>query len=513
MANETDLRPYYNPDNFDAGYQVVYKPGVGLVNPSTGASVTRSIHPIVNNSVSGRYNPGANIGLKGLGIHKDIAGFEKDYFNDLEFLEYFDSNNLTAFLKNLFWNFLKNYLKVLCLQPLEVTRLVLQVGTFDFKKKAKKQKDIPRLLESSADLTPSISQNYDDESDFEVDYFQSTNDLKSSIASPTKRLDESIIKSPTKSKKFLKRKHKIQPVSKHTIDIMASIIAKDGPNALFRGLNAQFLYQTLSHTIEAWITGFLSPFLGIPDPFFLDLTHLTEPLRSLCLSVLACVLAGVILMPLDLIKIRLMITQFMKPYNSDDENDLETSTSSSAQLENGVQSQSTRSIRESLRHYPVDVLVKPPISVCFLTVLHQFSTSIFRKSAPYILFIRYNVDQYLAPTLYTLSNLFLLIMEFFIKLPMENLLRKEQVRFLLKPKSLTEDPLRVVTIDNPDRDLIVEFNDGWKPDSSTKTFKTLWERFLHLGLFNGWRVGVLNIIGFWGYKIVQSGASIQEERL
>lgn len=513
MANETDLRPYYNPDNFDVGYLVIYKPGIGLINPATGASVTRSIHPTVNNSYGGRYNPGANIGLKGLGIHQDTSGFEKDYFNDLEFLEYFDTNNLTAFLKNLFWNFMKNYFKILCLQPLEITRLVLQVGTFEFTKKSKKEKEVPRLLESSTELGAATHDTYDDESDFEIDYFQPTIDHKMpGITSPVKLLDQSITKSPTKSKRLDKKKYKIQPTSKHTVDIMSSIITKDGPNALFRGLNAQFLYQTLSHTIEAWITGFLSPFLGIPDPFFLDLTHLTEPLRSLCLSVLACVLAGVILMPLDLIKVRLMITQFLKPYNSEGEN-MEASTTNSNLTEDNGGAQSTRSIRESLRNYPVDTLVKPPVTICFLTILHQFSTSIFRKSAPYILFIRYNIDQYLAPTLYTLSNLFLLIMEFFIKLPVENLLRKEQVKFLLQPKSIAEDPLRVVTIDNPDRDLIVEFNDGWKDENSNNNLKTLRDKFLHLGLFNGWRVGVLNIIGFWGYKIVQSGTSVQEERL
>lgn len=83
----------------------------------------------------------------------------------------------------------------------------------------------------------------------------------------------------------------------------------------------------------------------------------------------------------------------------------------------------------------------------------------------------------------------------------------------MQPKSIAEDPLRVVTIDNPDRDLIVEFNDGWKDENSNNNLKTLRDKFLHLGLFNGWRVGVLNIIGFWGYKIVQSGTSVQEERL
>ncbi|EGV66352.1 hypothetical protein PSN45_003041 [Yamadazyma tenuis] len=509
MSGDTDLRPYYNPDTFDAGYSVIYKPGVGLVDPHTGASVTSSIHPILNNSSTGRYNPGANIGLRGMAaMSKDSQ--EKDYFNDLEFSEYFDLNNLGALLRNLFWNFLKNYVKVIVLQPLEITRLVLQVGTFDFQKKPVQtaKQPLPRLMDESSELTPQVSQQFsDDDSDFEVNYFQSLEKSKSSLTPEVGSPRKSRAKSPSKSKKLSKKKHKIQPVSKHTVDIIAAIVSKDGPNALFRGLNAQFIHQSLSHTIEAWITGFLSPFLGIPDPFFLDLTHSTEPLRSLCLSVSACVLTGIILIPLDLVKVRLMITQFNKPYNKDADADLEMGE----QLHTP---QSTRSIRESLRNYPVELLVRPPMSISFLTVLHQFATSIFRKSAPYLLFIRFNIDQYSSPSWYTIFNLLLSIMEFFIKLPVENLLRKQQVSFLLQPKSLKLDPMRVVTIDNPDRDLIVDFNHEWKhTDIKDNKFKSTWRSLVNLGLFNGWRVGVLNIIGFWGYKIVQSGASIQEEKL
>lgn len=522
MVN-SDLRPYYNPDTFDAGYLVIYKPGVGMVNPKTGHSLTSSIHPVVNTSgASGHYNPGANIGIRGMAnINRDVNGFEKDYFNDLEFHEYFDLNNLTELFKNLFWNFFKNYCKILLFQPLEIARLVLQVGSFEFDKAKKKlsKSKLPRLLDESGELTPSYkSQLSDSESDLEINYFQSNPDMSSSSPSNSpKRLSTSEFGSPkkaVKSKRLLKRKHKIHPISKHTIDIVSAIAAKDGPNALFRGLNAQFIHQTLSHTIEAWITGFVSPFLGIPDPFFLDLTRLTEPLRSLCLSVLACVLTGIILMPLDLVKVRLMITQFNKPYNNEDDPELDNSTELQPP-QSPPPPQSTRSIRESIRNYPVQLLIRPPVTVSFLTILHQFATSIFRKSAPYLLFIRFNIDSYLAPKLYTVSNLLLSIMEFFIKLPVENLLRKEQVRFLLTPKPYLQDPKRVVSIDNPDHDLIVEVNDSWQLDKPGKSNSavTMWHKLVNLGLFNGWRVGVLNIIGFWGYKIVKSSGSLQEEKL
>ena len=337
-------------------------------------------------------------------------------------------------------------------------------------------------------------------------------------------------KSPTKIRKLrsdrkAKNKNKIQPVSLHTIDIMSSIIAKDGPFALFRGINASFIHQTLSHTIEAWITGFISPFLGIPDPFFLDLTHLTEPLKSLWLSVLACVLTGLILMPLDLIKVRLMITQFNKPVSNEESGVSSTDSLVTNIKEEKIPEISTRSIRDSICNFPIHFLVHPPPTISCLTILHQFSTSIFRKAAPYILFIRFNIDSYLSPNLYTFVNLFLLILEFFIKLPVENLLRKEQVRFLLRPKSVVEDEKKVISIESEEDDLIIDFNNGWKDDIDNEVEDSdgelkplrsisLWQRIKILGLFNGWRVGVLNVIGFWGYNILKkNGAELKEERL
>ena len=539
MAGSNTLRPDYDHDTFDAGYSVIFKPGVGLIDTETNKPITSSLaSSIAKQSSQRNFKSGQNIGLSGLSSKKSIGdigigktttsnGTDKNYIYDLEFQEYFDFNNLSELLKNLVWNFCKNYCKVLLSQPLEIVRLVLQVGTFNFNDSPPKRPSrYSRLLSKQnvkSSSTPQVT-DISDDSDGEVNYFESPSP---SMNLPKERLRA---KSPTKTRKLrsdrkTKNKNKIQPVSLHTIDIMSSIIAKDGPFALFRGINASFIHQTLSHTIEAWITGFISPFLGIPDPFFLDLTHLTEPLKSLWLSVLACVLTGLILMPLDLIKVRLMITQFNKPANNE-----ESEVSSTDSLVINIKEEktpeiSTRSIRDSICNFPIHFLVHPPPTISCLTILHQFSTSIFRKAAPYILFIRFNIDSYLSPNLYTFVNLFLLILEFFIKLPVENLLRKEQVRFLLRPKSVIEDEKKVISIENEEDDLIIDFNNGWKDDIDNEVEDSdgelrplkavsLWQRIKILGLFNGWRVGVLNVIGYWGYNILKkNGAELKEERL
>ncbi|KAK6463714.1 hypothetical protein DFJ63DRAFT_313023 [Scheffersomyces coipomensis] len=563
------LRPYYDSDTFNAGYSVTFKQGVGLIDSDTNKALTPSLSSsIIEQSVNentgilkkvggsgGGYNPGVGIHAnRRFGNRSSILNGgnngDKNYIYDLEFQEYFDLNNLSELFKNLLWNFLKNYCKVLLSQPLEIVRLVLQIGQFDFPdstKKIKKSDPITekRLLTESDTLT--LTEN-EDLSDYEINYFQSPSDnLYNSTTSP-KKFNSSPKKKRANNSTKRKRSNKIQPLSMHSIDIMSAIVGKDGPFALFKGINASFIHQTLSHTIEAWITGFISPFLGIPDPFFLDLTHSNDPLRSLWLSVSACVLTGLILMPLDIIKIRLMITQFNKPLLEDnntkeklllekDNNNNTGFTSSESSVHNLANSTlnvnanlnnqyvSTRSVRESIRNFPVQYLVNPPSSIVLLTILYQFSTSIFRKTAPYILLIRFNIDSYSSPNVYTIINLISLIMEFFIKLPVENLLRKEQIRFLLKPKSLSEDPYRVLTIDNPDENLIIEFNSTWadvideeyeegdNEEQKEKERLSYWGTLKSLGLFNGWRVGVLNVIGFWGYNIFKNnGTELREER-
>lgn len=431
------LRPYYNHDTFDAGYLVIFRPGVGLIDTATDKPILATL------AQNSSFAPGKGIGLA---APVAVVSPDKNYVHDLELLEYLDASNLVELAKNLAYSFFRSYCRVLFSQPLETVRLVLQVGAFDFSHKGA-----------------------DEASDEEVDYF-------AALHSPL----------PLPQPKSRPKSNKIQPVSRHTVDIMGAVAARDGPFALFRGVNASFIHYTLSHTIEAWITGFLSPFLGIPDPFFLDLTHLPEPAKLLWLSVTACVLAGVVLAPLDLIKVRLMLTPLKPPQP----------------LETG-RTVNVRSVRDSIRNYPPALLVQPPPTITLLTLLHQCATTIFRKSAPYLLFVRFNIDAYQLPYWYTSFNLAMLITELFIKLPVENLLRKEQVRFLLKPKTLQEDPHRVVTIDDPDENLIVNFN-------GHHTQGTLYEQLRLYGLFNGWRVGVLNVIGFWGYNIFKSTAVVEE---
>lgn len=495
MSGDNKLRPYYDHDTFNAGYLVIFKRGVGLIDTTSQREITSGFG--INAT-----KPSFGIGLGIPAVPAPPRMADKNYVYDLEFAEYFDSQNMVEVLKNLAWNFVKNYCKVVLSQPLDIVRLILQVGHFDF---LGARPHAAVLLQKRAPEFMAVSDSmYDDE---EIEFFQPWKPTEHPLHLPEAEPEPVPEPAP-------KNAHKLYPISQHTIDIMSAVASKDGPFALFRGINASFIHYTLLHTIEAWITGFVSPLLNIPDPFFLDLTHSSDPVRSLWLSVIACVLTGVILMPLDLIKVKFMITPFNKTASADQD----SSPGSTPVPEDGPAASTfnPRSIRDSFRHYPLQYLVRPSPSVAVLTVIYQFSTIVFRKLAPYLLFVRYNIDLYLSPSLFTMANLLLLIGEFFFKLPVENLLRKEQVRFLLAPKSLEEDPYRVVTIDNPEENLLVDYN-GWNTDFEGRPLdgeqRSVWARVKDLGLFKGWRVGVLNVIGYWGYNIFKRTSVMAEEPL
>ncbi|ODV79122.1 uncharacterized protein CANTADRAFT_52185 [Suhomyces tanzawaensis NRRL Y-17324] len=464
-----NLRPYYDHDTFNAGYSVIYKPGVGLVDPLDGkrlaATLFEGLGPGKGIGLRGA-NSGGGLGATGgaINANSSAAGLGgKNYAYDLEIQEYFDVSNLTELLKNLVWSFVRNYSKALMSQPLELVRLVLQVGQFG---KAE-SKSVPTAVLDESD------------SEYEINYFQTAGEAAevNEWSTPSMASSQGESQKLSRSQRHKpKPTKKIQPTSTHTIDVLSAMMTAEGPMALFRGVNATFIFLTLSHTIEAWITGLVSPFLGIPDPFFLDLTHLPDPWKLLLLLVGACVATGLILMPLDLIRVKLMVTHFG--------------------------SKSTRSVRELLRNFPP---LAPPPQVVVLTTLHQLLASVFRRAAPYILFIRYNIDLYNSPGVYTVMNLGALLMEFFIKLPVENVLRKEQVRWLLSNKN---DPRGVVTV--TEDDLVVHSEGDDFGSADVNVYTAAGARIVVGNLYNGWRVGLLNLLAVWGYALVNTNTTDPE---
>lgn len=100
----------------------------------------------------------------------------------------------------------------------------------------------------------------------------------------------------------------IKPASIHTIDILNSIMDKEGIQGVWRANNTEFIYNFLSISLDAWFTGLLSPLMQIPDPYFIDIIHSPDVTKSASLILLASCMTRLVLLPLDLVRVRLIIS-------------------------------------------------------------------------------------------------------------------------------------------------------------------------------------------------------------
>jgi fusion and transport protein UGO1 len=240
---------------------------------------------------------------------------------------------------------------------------------------------------------------------------------------------------------------------------------------LWRATNTTFIYNTLSATLEAWITGFVSAFLHIPDPFFVEVAHSPEPTTTLMLSLGASVLTGLILAPLDIIRTRMIVTK----------------------LEG-----SQRSLRDSIKRLK---FMTCPLSLIIPTILNSLANNLFKKLTPYLLLVKFGIDSTTSPSLYGTISLISSILVLAVKLPIETLLRRAQVSYMLKRAHGSFNSLKITD----DKAMVVKFA-GY-----SGIFTTLWDILYFRGenggveaVFRGWRVGVLNVFGSWGLELLQN---------
>ncbi len=86
---------------------------------------------------------------------------------------------------------------------------------------------------------------------------------------------------------------------------------------VWKGANATFVYSVLLKTIESWTRSLLAALLNAPDPSLLprvgvggvNVADSPSPLTSLGIAVAAAGIAGVLLVPLDIIRTRYAFSQ------------------------------------------------------------------------------------------------------------------------------------------------------------------------------------------------------------
>lgn len=527
---EGSQRPYVNRQEFDRMYPISYEPDIGIIDNSTGRPISLSL-PIISRTASGK--SGIGIGTTATrSIMRPLVSnpslrYKKNIYSDLEFKEYFDSANMKQLLSSLLHSFLSNYSRLLFSQPFEISKILLQVGSFtqgSLKKHHYSSQDKTASSGSTSDANVAIDS--DSESEDASMYFKQvdeTDDLTDTSKASVSNLRESQIeRSPrveklglgtTKGKTHLKKRSKatrgclIEPESLNIMDIVSGLIAKEGPRGIFKAVNTSFLMNTFQYTIQSWISGFVSGLLNIPDPLFVDISHSPNANLSLGLSVLSHVVTSMILSQIALIRMRFIVT---------------TST------------KGMRSFREIVGKLPRFSLFKIPRDL----IIPNFITSLVRAFSQhypeYLVSSILHISKYNSPYLYSTINLLLKILGLFIKLPFETLYSRAQVNCLIHSEHIPS----VMRIS--EGDMCVKFGgyQGYLSTlyyimSGTKAIDYGKENNLEssisievdnseelnkgpLAIFRGWRLGLVQILSRFTLNLLANEAdetSLSEEQL
>ncbi|QLQ78366.1 hypothetical protein HG537_0A06130 [Torulaspora globosa] len=474
-GNRSQIRPYYDPDTFNAGYSAVFKADEGVVDTSghsiaSKLSIVQSAGKGVRSRLLGEgksSNGGALSSGKRL-LSKGLGGETSDSPNSVSDMEWIDFLNLKAWKKvlaQLLDQFLRRYSRHLVQQPFEVARCLQQVGDFT----------VPNTPEIPVPVE--LRDEEDDDENAEIDFFPSTNDQQVLPHLENNEIDKSLIDEAHSGVEGSYTSNLVlRPESKHTVDILNCLMDNEGVRGLWKANNTTFIYNFLSVTLDAWFTGLISPFLGIPDPYFMDIIHSPDVKSSILLTFAANALTKMVLLPLDIIRTRFIVTS----------------------LQRG--SKPVRSLRKLIRRWSWrSDAVSIPLDMWVLTTLQSLVSLTFNKAFEVLIYHQWNVERHSQPKWYHSLTFASQTLELFIKLPLENLLRRSQLNYLVNNK---RNPWK---IDN--EDLIVTpvgFPGVWRSIRNKRYSAELW---------NGWRVGLMSLFCGYGFEIMNiDSVDLEQEK-
>lgn len=475
-GSRLQVRPYYNPESFNAGYSAVFRPDQGVID-ANGQSIASKLNIVQTSgkNLAKRIGKGASSSgslLSGLSLNngkrllsKVSAGDNGDSPKSIADMEWLDFLNLKAWKRifgQLFDQFFRKYFRHLVQQPFEVARCLLQVGDFG---------------QLDALEVPAPVELRDEEDDNEeIDFFPKANDQELLPNLEEDELERSLINNPDKYSPTAGNEMLIRPQSKHTIDIINSVMDNEGMKGLWKANNTTFIYNFLSLTLDAWFTGLISPFLGVPDPYFMDIIHSPDVKSSIILTLTASTLTKLILLPLDIIRTRFMVTSLRKG------------------------SKPIRSLRKLVRcwSWRTDIR-RVPGDMWILTILQSISNVTFNKIFDVVIYHQWNVERHSQVKWYNTFKLLSQTVELLVRLPLENLLRRCQVNFLVND---SRHPLKI-----EHADLIV------KPIGYRGIWNSLRDPRTSSGLWNGWRVGLMSLCCGYGFEMISTDAvDLEQEK-
>ncbi|SCV02770.1 LAMI_0H02850g1_1 [Lachancea mirantina] len=471
VKTHQQLRPYYDADSFNAGYSSVFKPDQGVID-SHGLSIADKLKTMTQSKAALGNKSTRKVALSQLtsGLRSKIREAEvsseesNKALHDMEWSDFVNWKSWKNVTMQLLDQFVRKYLRHLVQQPFEAARLLMQVGDFDQKVDQEKR----RILLEVEDNSPAGDEGKSDaEDDEDIDFFPETDppQLTGEDTTSLKHMNSSTHHKFTLTKR-------IQPKTLHTMDVLNSVMDEEGTRGLWRANNTTFIYNFLSVTLDAWFTGLMSPLLQIPDPYFIDILHSTDAKKSIILSVAASVFTGLALLPIDIIRTRLTVT---------------SSKLGERSFRNLVRKWSWK------RHF-----LAMPIDLILLSTGYSSITTLFHKMTGVILYNQFSIDKYSQAMWYNTFEFISRIIELFVKLPVETLLKRSQVSYLLKqgpqgPFPMSEDYM------------IVE------PRAYRGVYTSLTEKGRLHELWRGWRLGLLSVMCSYGLKLMDQDV-MEEER-
>lgn len=438
ITNTSDLRSYYNPLTFNADYDVRYIPKEGIIdkNGLPLVSKLKSLTNLVKQQENKRLSPNTNdlnwwikfknensdsqlneeirsLGTSGsLNIMngKYYEGMRRPYLSD-----FFDLKKLSRLINAFGIKFIKVYVKHLLIQPFVISKTFLQIHDFE--------NDDGNSDGVEIHINPDVNNNIivtPPEADQPV-YFKERNNAEEAEQINTDSAELHRSEEPeTGSTVFVEggtyyhKVYKIHPTSSNTTNVIKSIYKVEGIFGVVRSNNTTFIYNFFNGTLEAWINGFLSPFLNIPDPNYVDVALSNNIVSSIILALSSTIITGLILLPLELVNMKFIITKLRH---------IHFHRSMKVHIKN-----------LNFKDFFMNLLINPKnLKLLIFQALNRLNTAIYHKSLLQTVLLRnvFEIDKFNDYKRYETGNFIIKFIQLLVKVPLDNLYKREQVNYLV----------------------------------------------------------------------------------
>ncbi|OQO15343.1 hypothetical protein B0A48_00726 [Cryoendolithus antarcticus] len=491
------LRPYYIP------------PSIG---EAPGAASTASqAHP---SAVPRTSRPAAT-------LHSTASDLLPDITIDLRSSAGEAWTNTRTLLDALAWR----YASCLMAQPFDVAKTILQVaappsssvGSATPRKarasprrsdghSARNQGRHSRAYESYSETDEGTTDVASEDDDM-PDYFTS-NAPRSRSPRKRRRITPSPSPSPdptpTPSRTGGQRRHDRTPEHELTLKrpdsvthVLSTMYNTSGALGLWRATNCTFLYSVLLRTTDSFVRSLLLAVLGLPDlggpdqsllapgllssagagTSGLDITDAPSPVLTLAVVGLASCLSGLLLAPLDLIRVRLIVTPTSLQH---------------------------RGILSNLKRLPS---LLAPSNLWLPTALLHSIPQTLSTSIPQLLRRRLRFTPENSPSLWSIAAFSTSLIELFVRLPLETITRRAQVQALRQSSS--DLPFVVETapyLGVGGTVYSILYTEGETKTKDAKGMVRVRKGQGVAGLVRGWRIGFWGLVGVWGAGAMGAGA-------